>query len=180
MADWPELTLKADMPIQLGADLSLRVRRGERVVVVQKVPLDMFDGMSERQCQRNHGQTLAGIRSRAGFDACEALAVLSGQRAGVTISLGEEAAHRILYSMIAHFNRGQRIAERNAAVGRGLSEDRLFELLAAWDEVSAAIDRIVVCQPAGMTAAAEMLEAQRKSMRGVINTVTRQPTGTVE
>lgn len=55
----------------------------------------------------------------------------------------------------------------------GLSEDDLMTLLAQWDDVSAAIDRIIVCQPAGMTAAAEKLEAERKQMRAVINHVTR-------
>lgn len=111
MTDWPELTLKADMPIMTGGDLDLRRRRGERLVIVKSVPLAMFDGMSERQSERNHQQTLARIRERGGFDAGEVVAVLSGQSWDVLGSVTEEAWHRILYAMVVQHNRGKRVAE---------------------------------------------------------------------
>jgi hypothetical protein len=96
------LTLTADMPIQLGGAIALRLARGERIVIVASLPQAMFDEAAERQCQRNHDQALEVIRRRCGFSADEALSVI----AGLPEFVGEDAAHRILYVMRALFNRG--------------------------------------------------------------------------
>jgi len=47
-----------------------------------------------------------------------------------------------------------------------ISMEEMFELLAKWDDVDAAINRIVTAQPAQMTAAAERLQDARIVMRG--------------
>ena len=54
-----------------------------------------------------------------------------------------------------------------------MSDDYLMKLLAQWDDVSAAIDRIVTALPGQMTDAAANLEVQRSKMRRTINEVTR-------
>ena len=113
-SEWPELTLTRDMPIQIGGGLQQRIARGERVVVVRKVPVDMFDGRSELQSQRNHDRSLAMIRSRGGFDPVECIAVLSGIPYLQVGSISAETGHMILYAMVVMFNRGQRIAEAAA------------------------------------------------------------------
>lgn len=53
--------------------------------------------------------------------------------------------------------------------GAQLKKATLDELLTAWDDVSAAIDRVVTAQPANMTAAAEELERSRRVMRDRMN-----------
>jgi hypothetical protein len=81
-------------------------------VIVKSVPLTMFDGRSELQCQRNHGgQTLAQIRARSGFGVTEVICVLAGIGYDDLGDIKEVAAHRVLYAMIALHNRGQRIGE---------------------------------------------------------------------
>lgn len=57
-----------------------------------------------------------------------------------------------------------------------MSDDDLMKLLAQWDDVSAAIDRIVTALPGQMTDAAANLEGQRAKMRRTINEVTRTTT----
>lgn len=112
-----EITLTTDMPIlSPTGDLALRIRRDERLVIVHSLPLTMFVDAHERQCQRNHGQTLERIRERGGFGAIEALAVLSCTS---YFDLGadrvsSEYAHRLLYQMAATHNRGMRVAEKAA------------------------------------------------------------------
>jgi hypothetical protein len=100
------------MPIQVSGNLDLRERRGERICIVRSIPWQMIaDEASERQSQRNHGQSLDHIADRGGFSACEAIAVISCQS---WHDLGEERAHRILYAMHTLYNRGQRVAEERA------------------------------------------------------------------
>lgn len=106
--------LTRNMPIQLGSDLSLRQRRGERPVIVKELPLSMFVDAHEAQCEKNHYQTLERIRERGGFGASEAIAVLSCLPFDGVQAIGNEAAHRILYAMIATHNRGMRVAEAAA------------------------------------------------------------------
>lgn len=60
-----------------------------------------------------------------------------------------------------------------SSMRHGLSEDNLYRLLAAWDDVSAAIDRVVTSLPGQLTEASNNLERQRAGMRIVINEVTR-------
>lgn len=55
----------------------------------------------------------------------------------------------------------------------GMSDDQLFELLQAWDEVSSAIDKVVTSLPGQLSATSENLERRRGNMRVVINRVTR-------
>jgi hypothetical protein len=115
-SDWPDLTLQGDMRIMKGDAFGQRIRRGERIVGVNSVPNAMFDGCAERQCQRNHGgQTLMEVRQRGGVDAVEALCILSSQGFEGMRGLTEEAAHRVLYSMVVMFNRGQRVSEQKTA-----------------------------------------------------------------
>ena len=54
-----------------------------------------------------------------------------------------------------------------------MTDDDLMMLLAQWDDVSAAIDRVVTALPGQMTDAAANLEVQRSKMRRTINEVTR-------
>lgn len=97
------------MPIQCGGPLDLRKRRGERVVIAQRVPFALFEGeATERQSARNHDQTVARIAERCGYSACEALAVLAGLEWDRVSKIDEEAAHRILYAMHVAYNRGRR------------------------------------------------------------------------
>lgn len=111
------------MPIQIGSDLDLRVRRGERVVHVRSIPWKMIaDEAGERQSQTNHGQTLDRIRERMGFDATEAICVMAGLPFKDLQPISNETAHRILYAMVVLFNRGQRIAEARAAVWHPMVE----------------------------------------------------------
>ena len=110
------ITLTRDMPIMLTSGLRLRITRGERPVIVKSVPQTMFVDAHERQCESNHHQTLDRIRQRGGFDAGEAVAVLSNLGYDAIRSVTEESAHRILYSMIAIHNGGMRVAERRATL----------------------------------------------------------------
>jgi hypothetical protein len=106
------VTLTGDMPILRNSGIDLRVRRGERVVVVPKLPRTMFVDAHERQCQANHsGQTLERIRERHGLSAIEAVAVLACLPFEAVQALTHETAHRILYAMHSTHNRGMRIAE---------------------------------------------------------------------
>ena len=61
------------MPIMLSDGMKLRIRRGERVVLVDSLPWGMFDEAAERQSEENHGQSLQRIANRGGFDATEAI-----------------------------------------------------------------------------------------------------------
>jgi hypothetical protein len=100
-----------EMPIQLGSELDLRIRRGERVVNVRSIPWAMIADCEE-QSQKNHDQSLDQIKRRAGFSACEAICVIAGIR---YIPIGnDEDVHRILDAMRFLFNRGQRVAEARA------------------------------------------------------------------
>jgi hypothetical protein len=108
------LTLTADMRIMVGHELEYRAKRGERVVIVPRVPQSMFVDVHEQWSDKNHGQTLAGIRSRGGFDAIEMLAVFACAPWEAVKDIPEETAHRLLYAMIATHNRGMRIAEAAA------------------------------------------------------------------
>lgn len=108
----PTLTLTADMRVMISAELDRRVKRGERIAIVRSVPRTIFVSAHERQSDRNHGQTLEDIRKRGGFSATEMIAVLSCLDWEAVGCLKEEAAHRILYSMIATHNRGMRVAEQ--------------------------------------------------------------------
>jgi hypothetical protein len=100
------------MPIQVGAELDLRTRRGERVCVVRSIPWEMIcDEAAERQSEKNHNQSVAGIAKRGGYSACEAICVISCIPWVKVGGEDEEVAHRILYAMHALFNRGQRQAE---------------------------------------------------------------------
>lgn len=105
------ITLTADMPIMITSELRLRIARGARPVIVKSVPLSLFVDVHERQSDRNHSQTLDRIRQRGGFDAGEAVAVLSCLGYDAIRSVGEEDCHNILYSMISTHNRGMRVAE---------------------------------------------------------------------
>lgn len=111
------ITLTANMPIMVTSGLRLRIARGERPVIVKSVPLTIFTTAHERQCDRNHSQTLDRIRQRGGFDAGEAVAVLSCLHYDAIRSVEEESAHKILYEMIAAHNRGMRHRERTLGVG---------------------------------------------------------------
>lgn len=51
--------------------------------------------------------------------------------------------------------------------------DSLLRLLTRWDDLSAAIDRIVTALPAQMSEASNRLEAERKLMREEITAYTR-------
>lgn len=100
---------EAKMPIQCTSALDLRKRRGERVVVVQRLPIAMFRHEAvERQSQRNHDQSVDRIAQRGGYGANEALAVLAGLDYGRVSNLDDEAAHRILYAMHVFYNQGRR------------------------------------------------------------------------
>lgn len=97
------------MPIQCGHVLDLRKRRGEKVVVIARLPFAMFEGSAyEAQSQRNHGQSVARIAERGGYGAQEAIAILAGLDYDRVRNIDEEAAHRILYSMHVTYNRGRR------------------------------------------------------------------------
>jgi hypothetical protein len=106
------VTLKADMRIQATPELRLRERRGERLVLVESVPMTLFVGAHEAQCQRNHQQTLERIRERGGFSAGEVVCVLSCLHWSDLEGMSEAHAHHVLYEMIAGHNRGMRVAER--------------------------------------------------------------------
>lgn len=121
-------TLKADMRIQTTTELALRERRGERLVLVKSLPLTIFVDVHERQCQRNHQQTLERIRERGGFSAGEAVCVLSCLHWSDLKGMSEAHAHHILYEMIAAHNRGMRVAERAGTPTSG-EEMRLREAL---------------------------------------------------
>lgn len=101
------------MPIQIGSELDLAERRGERLVLVKSIPLEMIsDEACERQSQKNHSQTVERIRERGGFGAGEAIRVMSGLSwDNPELKIPDREAHRILYSMVMMFNRGQRVAE---------------------------------------------------------------------
>lgn len=96
------------MPIQVGHELAHRRMMGERVIIVERLPWELFEGESiEAQSQKNHGQSVARIAERGGYGACEALAVIAcvpWQK----FCEDEEHAHRILYAMHCIFNRGKR------------------------------------------------------------------------
>jgi len=109
------LTLKTDMRIMAGTEYENRIRRGERLVVVKSVPQSMFVDAHERWSDENHGQTLAGIRSRGGFDPFEMLAIFAGVPFEAVAKLTDETAHRLLYAMIVTHNRGMRVAEARSA-----------------------------------------------------------------
>jgi len=100
------VTLTADMPIQITSDLRQRIQRGGRLVQVRQLPVRMFLTIDEERCQTNHSQTLDRIRQRGGFDAAEAVAVLTNLHWRDVEGLSEILAHRILYRMVAAFNRG--------------------------------------------------------------------------
>lgn len=103
------------MPIQVGDKLDLAERRGERLVLVRSIPWEMIgDEACERQSQKNHGQTLDCIRERGGFGAEEAICVMASLHYAIENRLTDRDAHRILYSMVVLFNRGQRVAEARA------------------------------------------------------------------
>lgn len=94
------------MPIQVSGATDLRIRRGERLCIVRRIPWELVDGAAcEKQSDRNHGQTVARIAERGGYSACEALCVIAGveyQR------IDEVLAHRLLYALHVAFNRGRR------------------------------------------------------------------------
>lgn len=93
------------MPIQIGSQLDLRVRRGERLVIVRRIPWELIAGEScERQSQTNHQQSLERIADRGGFSACEALCVIAGV---AWQPIDDVLAHRLLYSLHVSFNRGR-------------------------------------------------------------------------
>lgn len=109
------MTVREKMPIQVGGELDLARRRNERgVVIVSSIPWPMIsDEASERQSQKNHGQTVERIAERGGYSACEAICVMSSmdyQKLGKT----EGDAHKILYAMVCLFNRGKHIGEEKA------------------------------------------------------------------
>ncbi|MBM3927618.1 MAG: hypothetical protein FJ335_04045 [Sphingomonadales bacterium] len=108
------ITLTADMPIMLTSAFRQRITRGERLVHVRSVPLTVFVDVHERQSDANHGQSLARIRERGGFDATEMVAVLACLHYRAIKGLSEEAAHRILYAFTSTHNRGMRVAEAAA------------------------------------------------------------------
>lgn len=105
------------MPIQIDSDLALAERRGERIVLVKSIPWEMIgDEACERQSQKNHSQTLDRIRERGGFGAGEAIRIMSSLAwDNPELKIPEREAHRILYSMMVLFNRGQRVAEARMA-----------------------------------------------------------------
>ncbi|MFC6743362.1 hypothetical protein [Methylobacterium tardum] len=73
---------------------------------VTDLPWELFaSDVTEQACERNHGQSLADIARRGGFDAGEAICVLTGQhwRDGM---VHEQQAHRILYMMRHLYRRG--------------------------------------------------------------------------
>ena len=118
-----ELTLTTDMRIMVGQEIERRLTRGERVVVVRSVPQSMFVAAHEQWSDNNHGQTLAGIRSRGGFDPLEMLAIFACLPFEAVAALSEETAHRLLYAMIATHNRGMRVAEKAARLSQPTIEE---------------------------------------------------------
>lgn len=109
------------MPIQVGGELDLAERRGERLVLVRSIPWEMVTGEAiERQSQKNHSQSVEKIAERFGYSACEAVRVISGLGWNdPKLMIPERDAHRILYAMVWLFNRGQRIAEEAAQKSPG-------------------------------------------------------------
>lgn len=95
------------MRIMLSDTMRQRVLDAPRTVIVERVPWELFEEQSARAtCERNHDQTIERIAERGGFDAREALGVLSGMSLGQVKILREDHAHRILYLMIHLFRRG--------------------------------------------------------------------------
>lgn len=97
----------------------LRQRHGEKgpPVCVTEIPWELFGDHGERASQRNHAQSLDRISERGGFDASEAVCVLTGMTWGQGRSITEEQAHRILYLMRALYRRGA-LAGRSALIAR--------------------------------------------------------------
>lgn len=92
--------------IMLSEELRRRKAKGERFVHVTDLPWELFaSDTTQGVCGRNHGQSLSDIARRGGFDASEALCVLTCQhwRDGM---IPEQQAHRILYMMRHLYRRG--------------------------------------------------------------------------
>jgi hypothetical protein len=117
------LLTERTMRIMVTPEFASRLKRGERLVNVHEIPWAMIMDC-ERQSQENHGQSLDKISSRGGFDASEAVAVLSGLSYRALGGMSEEAAHRVLYSMKVMFNRGQRVAEARSRPLSGTADGR--------------------------------------------------------
>ncbi|MDE3749449.1 hypothetical protein [Methylobacterium radiotolerans] len=95
------------MRIMLSEPMRKILREKPRSVIVDRVPWELFETQHSRaQCESNHGQTIEQISSRGGFDAGEAVGVLSGLDYGELRFLREDQAHRILYQMVHLFRRG--------------------------------------------------------------------------
>lgn len=95
------------MPIMLSSVMQDRMRKVPRMVVVDQVPWELFDEQAARAaCERNHQQTIERIAERGGFDAGEAVAVLTGMGHVSGKMLREDLAHRVLYQMVHLFRRG--------------------------------------------------------------------------
>lgn len=114
------MTEPKTMPIQVDGELALSHRRGEPVLLVRAIPWAMIaDEQGERQCVKNHsGQTLDVLRSRGGIGACEAVRIICGISwigGDQKVSLPEAQAHRVLYAMLALFNRGKNLEREGCA-----------------------------------------------------------------
>lgn len=93
------------MPIQISTRMDIDERRGLRPVAVKSIPWEMIsDEVSQRQCERNHGQTLDEVAGRGGLGASEAICVIAG--ISYRTFGADEDEHRILYAMRTMFNRG--------------------------------------------------------------------------
>jgi len=134
-------TVRETMPIQVGGELDLSERRGERPVIVRSIPWAMVaDETAERQSQKNHSQSVERIAERGGYSAGEAVRVIAGLGwNGGKLCIPEREAHRILYAMVALFNRGQRVAEANALPIRALTAAP--DLVRAAKDLLACIER---------------------------------------
>jgi hypothetical protein len=102
------------MPIMLSDEMKLRIRRGERFVHVCNVPWELFGEPCDRISEENHGQSLDKIASRGGFDAPEAICILTSTHWRDS-RVPELQAHRILYIMTALYRRGALAAEAELA-----------------------------------------------------------------
>ncbi|MCJ2143667.1 hypothetical protein [Methylobacterium sp. E-066] len=95
------------MRIMLSTAMQDQVRKAPRTVVVDRVPWELFNEQSARaRCQSNHDQTIERISERGGFDATEAVGVLSGLTWSELSLIREDHAHRILSQMVHLFRRG--------------------------------------------------------------------------
>ncbi|MBY0254539.1 MAG: hypothetical protein K2X54_24695, partial [Methylobacterium organophilum] len=95
------------MRIMLSPAMQDLVRVAPRTVIVDHVPWELFEEQSaQATCERNHRQTIERISERGGFDAREAVCVLTGMGPGAVMLLQEGHAHRILYQMVHLFRRG--------------------------------------------------------------------------